>query len=252
MFRTKVQLTSRFGERLKNRLVPGRLYIRYRAGKEARQGDAEIHLLRFLVDPARNAIDAGANKGTYTYFLARLAHRVYAYEPNPKMFRLLRCNIAANVEAFPYALGDRTGRATLRVPYGAKGHSNQGASLSETKVVRNFTPIEVETRRIDDLGLRDIGFIKIDVEGHEAAVLAGAAATIARDRPNLLIEIEEKHTQERIERALARILDLGYEGLFVAEGRLQPLSAFDPEAHHRRPRSGYVYNFVFLPKGAGR
>src|SRR5579864_772007 len=206
-------ITSTLGERIKYSLVPGWLYIRYRVAKERRSGEAEVALLPFLVDRSRNAIDAGANKGVYTHLLSRLARHTYAYEPNPKIFRVLQRNIGANVTAAPVALGERTGEAVLRIPFGSKGHSNQGASLSAVKVTGNFTPVTVKAARIDDLGLEDIGFIKIDVEGFKASVLAGARETIARDRPTLLIEMEERHTGRPIERALEDVLALGYEGL---------------------------------------
>lgn len=241
------RITSTLGERLKYALVPGPLYIRYRAGKERRRGEGEIALLPFLVDPRRNAIDAGANKGVYTHFIARHARHTYAYEPNPKMFAILRRNIGANVTASPVALGDTTGEAVLRIPLLAKGHSNQGASLSAVKVPDRFTPVTVRTARIDDLGLADIGFIKIDVEGYEDAVLRGARETIGRDRPVLLVEIEEKHTHRPIERDIAAIAALGYDGMFLAGGVLHALAAFDPVANHREPTRGYVYNFVFVP-----
>lgn len=243
------KITSRWGERIKHALVPDRLYIRYRAAKERRRGEAEARLLPFLVDPARNAIDAGANKGTYTYLMARTARHVHAFEPNPKMFALLQRTAPRNATAHPIALADGSGTAVLRIPYGRKGHSNQGASLSAAKVGGDFTPVTVETRRIDDLALGEIGFIKIDVEGFEAAVLAGAAATIMRDRPSLLIEIEERHTRVPIEESLAHPLALGYDGFFLRNGMLRPLSDFDPETDHRHPAAGYVFNFVFLPRG---
>lgn len=245
------EITSTLGETLKYSLIPGSLYIRYRARKELRRGEREIALLPELIDPARNAIDAGANKGVYSYFIAKLAKQVYAYEPNPKLFRILQRNIARNVTASPLALSDATGQAVLRVPYGSKGHSNQGASLSGVKVAQNFTPVEVATSRIDDLGLRDIGFIKIDVEGFESAVIRGAQNLIARDRPNLLVEIEEKHTRRPIEELLREIVALGYDGMFLpaSGGTLAPLSAFDPVTQHRAPNAGYVFNFVFKPNG---
>jgi FkbM family methyltransferase len=178
-------LTSTLEERLKHALVPGRCYIRYRAAKEWWRGEAEIRLLPSLIDRRRDAIDVGANKGTYSYFMARLARHVYAFEPNPKMFAVLRRTTGRNVTALPLALSDRTSVATLRVPYGRKGVSNQGSSLSTAKPMENFIPLAVESRRLDDLGLADIGFIKIDVEGHEREVLEGAAETIGRDRPVL-------------------------------------------------------------------
>jgi FkbM family methyltransferase len=237
------------GPWLKHQLIPGRLYIRYRAGVEQRRGEREIRLLPFLIDPKRESIDVGANKGVYTHVMANLARHVHAFEPNPKMCRLLRKTAARNVTTYEIALSNQPGTATLRIPYGSKGHSNQGASLSTAKVARNFTPLTVETRRIDDYRFDDVGFIKIDVEGFEDEVIAGAAETIARCRPTLLVEIEEKHTKIPIERSLERVLGLGYSGLFLLDGTLRELGAFDPEEHHRRAQKSYVFNFIFLPSG---
>lgn len=240
-------ITSTLGERLKHALVPGWLYIRYRVNKERRQGEAEISLLSYLIDRSRNAIDVGANKGVYTHVISQLARHTYAYEPNPKMFRLLQRNIGKGVTASQVALSDRSGRADLRIPLGRRGHSNQGASLSELKVSKNFTPVSVQTARLDDLHLTDIGFIKIDVEGFETSVLEGARNTILRDRPTILIEIEEKHIKRPIEDSLREIEAHGYEGFFLSSHGLKALSAFDPVAHHRQPTAGYVFNFIFLP-----
>jgi FkbM family methyltransferase len=233
------ELTSTLEERIKHSLVPGRAYIRYRAAKEWWRGEAEIRHLPSLIDTRRNAIDVGANKGTYSYFMAGLARQVYAFEPNPKMFAVLRRTIGRNVTAFPIALSDRSGTDTLRIPYGRKGVSNQGSSLSPSKPMANFIPLTVETRRIDDLGFSDIGFIKIDVEGHEQEVLAGAAHTISRDRPNLLIEIEEAQSGVPLMRSIEAVCRLGYDAFFVGNGRLQPIGALNPALH------GYVFNFIF-------
>lgn len=244
---------SSLDERLKAALVPPWLYLRYKALREWRRGEAEVRLLPMLVDRRRNAVDVGANKGTYSYFLGRLARHVYAFEPNPKMFRILARGAGGNVTVSPLALSDCNGTAEFRVPRGRRGYSNQGGSLSAVKVADNFAAVAVETRKLDDLALRDIGFIKIDVEGFEEPVLAGARATIARDRPTLLIEIEEAHTRKPIEQSLEAVLRFGYRGLFFdrAADALRSLDVFDPERHHRRPEGGgYVFNFVFLPGAA--
>ena len=238
---------TNFEEKLKGLLVPPALYIRYKAMKERWRGEPEFRLLPFLVDRRRNAVDVGANKGTYA--LSRLAKRVWAFEPNPKMFNILRCAVAANVTASMIALSDRSGQAELRVPRMRKGgFSNQGASLSTTKITENYRSVTVETRRLDDLELQDIGFMKIDVEGFEQEVLDGARETIRRSRPVILSEMEERYTKVPIEVALQRVLDLGYVGMFFAQGTLRPLDQFDPVAHHRRGDAGYVANFVFLPR----
>ncbi|MDB5410712.1 MAG: FkbM family methyltransferase [Rhodospirillales bacterium] len=239
-----------FEERLKEILVPPWLYIRYKAQKELLKGEAEVKLLPFLVDPSRNAVDAGANKGTYTYFLARLARHVHAFEPNPKMFKILRRSMAKNVTASPVALSNSSGTAELRIPRQSKGgFSNQGGSLSTAKISKNYKAFDVETRRLDELDLGDVGFIKIDVEGFEQEVIDGAVETIRRCRPTMLIELEERYTKVPIEAALRNILDLGYHGLYLERGILRPLDDFDPVAQHRTATRGYVFNFVFLPAG---
>jgi FkbM family methyltransferase len=239
-----------FEERLKELLVPPWLYIRYKAQKELLKGEGEVKLLPFLVDPKRNAVDAGANKGTYTYFLARLAKHVHAFEPNPKMFKILRRGMAGNVTASPIALSNLAGTAELRIPRQRKGgYSNQGGSLSAAKISQNYKSVTVEARRLDDIELGDVGFIKIDVEGFEQEVIDGAVALIKRCRPTLLVELEERYTKVPIETALKNILDLGYRGIFLDRGMLRPLEDFDPEANHRNATRGYVFNFVFLPTG---
>jgi hypothetical protein len=97
--------------------------------------------------------------------------------------------------------------------------------LSEVKVSGNYTAVAVQTAKIDDLGSADIGFIKIDVEGFESAVLRGARQTIARDRPTIFFEIEEQHTKRPIEQSLREVLALGYRGLFCSEGYSAPCSS---------------------------
>ena len=120
--------------------------------------------------------------------------------------------------------------------------------MSEVKVSGNYTAVAVQTAKIDDLGSADIGFIKIDVEGFESAVLRGARQTIARDRPTIFVEIEEQHTKRPIEQSLREVLALGYRGLFLFGGVLRSLSVFDAARHHRASDGEYVFNFVFLPE----
>jgi FkbM family methyltransferase len=242
---------STFEERVKALLIPPRLYIRYKVIKERLKGEAEIRLLSFLVDRSRNVVDAGANKGTYTFVFGQLAKKVYAFEPNPKMFDILKRTAGRNVLLSPLALSNASGDMEFRVPrYGKGSYSNQGGTLSAIKVNEDYAAMPVKADRLDALDLHNIGFIKIDVEGSESEVLQGAREIIARDRPTLMIEIEEKHTQVPIEDELAEVLALGYDGFFFdrTTQALRSISCFDPEHHHRDPRKGYVFNFIFLPK----
>ena len=245
-----------FEEKLKYALIPPRLYIRQLAARAMKSGEPELRLLPDLVDRQKIAVDVGANKGIYTYFLARIAKRVEAFEPNPKIYRILARGLPANAVAHRVALTDRPGTARLLVPARKANYSNQGATLSETKFERvdgggAHGVVEVEARTLDSYGFTNLGFIKIDVEGHEASVLDGAAETIARERPAMLIEMEERHTGEPIEEQLTTVLAMGYDGFFENKGRLTPLNAIGADGDRRVASDGprYGNNFIFLPRG---
>jgi FkbM family methyltransferase len=240
---------STLEERLKHRLIPPRLYIRYRAWKELRRGEVETRLLPFLVDRKRVAVDVGANKGVWTYLLSRLCRHVHAFEPNPKIFRVLKRGVTDNVTAHQLALSNSAGTAEFRIPRHKGGYSNQGGTLSTVKVSENYGAIQVETRRLDDLGITDVGFMKIDVEGSEATVLEGAVETLKRDRPVMVIEIEEAHTKRSLPTLVSDVEAYGYRALALCRGVVTDFRRIDIEKHHRRPavREDYIFNYIFVP-----
>jgi len=237
-------------ERLREIFVPAPLYIRYRLAKELKKGERELHLVPFLADPNRAAVDIGANKGVWTLYLARHCTHVYAFEANPKVYRwLARYTSLPNVTTSNIALSDTQGMATLRIPRHARGYSNQHASLSPDNVSENFAAVEVEAKPLDALKLEDIGFIKIDVEGHELAVLRGARETLARSKPTLVVEMEERHTKRRIEDLIAEVERLGYFALVMTSQGLKSAHLLDFDKQHRNAvgTKAYVNNFIFLP-----
>lgn len=247
--------TSTFEEKLKNIFVPPSLYFKYRAHRERRRGEAELSLIPFLCDPNKVSIDIGANKGVYTYWLSQASAHVYAYEPNPKIFKILEAGSrgTSNVTVSPVALSDKTGNSVLRVPLGRKGYSNQGASLNYDKVGDSYGEASVELRPLDDEKIQNVGLIKIDVEGHEFEVLEGAKQTIAKYHPVLIIEIEQAHNRIPILESIDRVAAMGYRPMFLWKGVLTDFSAFDPARHHNpekpaEDRDDYIFNFIFLPK----
>lgn len=241
---------SSLEEKFKEYIIPPRFFIRRIAKREWKKGEKELRLLPFLVDRSRNCVDAGACWGVYSYYLAQLCRHVYAFEPNPKIYRVLKRNVARNITTYPYALSNKTGTAELRVPKGRRGYSNQGSSLSTEKVDGPHGTVVVQAKRLDDLGLKDIGFMKIDVEGFEQEVLEGARETIKTSRPHLLIEMEEKHSKQPIEESISQVEQLGYNSFVIIRGQLVSIDNFDPEKNHRNVPAGgdYIFNFIFLPK----
>lgn len=190
----------------------------YRVRKELR-GAGEIRLLPILADQSRDAIDASANKGVYTRLIARFARHTFAFEPNPKMFRLLRRNLRDRCTASP--IGSDWARSPPR-PARQQGPIEPGCVVERSQSLGKLhgrRGANGENRRSRLGGHR---FIKIDVEGFESAVLRGARQTIARDRPTIFVEIKEQHTKRPIEQSLREVLALGYRGLFCSEGYSAP------------------------------
>lgn len=237
----------------KFRYVPFRGYYRLRSHKYMNKIDPEMGLLKFIVDPKRICLDVGANLGLFTYFLARYSPHVYAFEPNPIPLRILRLVADKNVTVREMALSNETGEAELVVPKGRKGWSSNGASVEHSQNDGGKT-IKVPCSRIDDLEYENIGFIKIDVEGHEKSVLEGARETLRRDRPNLFVENEVAHAGSGVTAVFEMMKDLDYDGFALIDGVLSNVSRLSLSTHQIDPRSGdgdagrYVKNFIFIPK----
>ena len=167
------------------------------------KGEPELALLPRLVDPGKVAIDIGANIGDFLDVLARHASRAIAFEPNPVCLAHLRAIELERYEIVDIALSDSSGTATLKVPVEAAEVTGLGTIEATNNPVTGaasaLRTYEVRTARLDEVigeHLRPgetIGFIKIDVEGHEHAVLEGAKATIERHRPIVMVETEYRH-----------------------------------------------------------
>jgi FkbM family methyltransferase len=238
-------------ERIKRTLVPPRLELKRIVAREKRKGEPGLRLLPFLVDPSRMAMDIGANRGIWADEMAQLTDAVWAFEPNPKLYAFLERAACPMVTCRPIALSDAAGEAELLIP-GEKGrYSNQGASLNPDKVGdAPHLRVRVEAAPLDALDPPPTGFLKIDVEGHERAVLDGARGLITRDRPVMIIEIEERHTGRDLDDELDYVEAFGYRTLALADGKLMARSRLDIDRDHRGKigKPGYANNFVFFPE----
>lgn len=237
-------------ERLKRALVPARLELARITRRELKKGERELRLLPHLLDPGRAAMDIGANRGIWAGLMAQHCKTVWAFEPNPKLFDVLQRAAPQNVECRQIALSDSEGEAVLMIPGAAGRYSNQGASLSADKIGdREHMKVSVRAAPLDSLDPPPTGFMKIDVEGHERAVIEGARGLITRDRPVMVVEMEERHTGRDIASELDFVEALGYRTLVLKDGQLATRARFDPQADHRARagKPGYINNFIFLP-----
>jgi FkbM family methyltransferase len=160
-------------------------------------------VLAAIAAEAQGAVyDVGANTGFYA-LLARHVNRevtVRAFEPYPPVLELLQRNIVMNgstVDVVPAAVGAAAGRATLWVPTQGHGLVETSASLdpSFTHAGHDGT-VEVDVITLDEFnatfGHERVALVKIDVEGMEHAVLAGATELIRRHHPWLFVEVLPK------------------------------------------------------------
>jgi FkbM family methyltransferase len=204
------------------RAVPGRAFAAVMCAVYPRL-EAELACLSSWAPRGGTAVDVGAWYGPWTVRLSGLADKVVSIEPNPDLAALVRarCPAAWVVEA---AASDHDGTAELWLPPGGRGAEGT-ASLEHT----SSRSVTVRRVTIDGLGLTDVRFIKMDIEGHEAAALRGAERTIRRDSPVLVVELETRH--QPIEDVIGTLAGWGYQGTVLAGGSWVPLPAFDLAGH---------------------
>jgi len=205
-----------------------RALLQWRARESVRFGEPEIRLLPYLVDPSRTAIDIGAAEGVYAFYLQRYAQRCIAFEPNPSSHAELK-RALPGIEIHQAAVSAVEGEATLRIPV-VNGIPYKGWGTIETNNQLDELPphtveeVEVRTVCPDRMALGDVGFVKIDVEGHELDVLAGLSGLLAKCLPNLLIEVGDSRRGGSLAEVRRRLDPLGYIGFRLDErGLLQAL-----------------------------
>ncbi len=141
----------------------------------------------------RTAVQAGGNIGLWPRRLSAAGFsRVMTFEPEDVSRACLAKNVQRHVEVFPCALGAEEGSCSI-----------QRRSLGSHQIVSGET---VPILPLDNLELRDLDFLQLDVEGYEWHALSGAARTIARCRP--LIQVELRSFSERYGKTDADITGL--------------------------------------------
>lgn len=215
-------------------LLPPRLHLRALTWVDCLIGVAEpenVYVPPLVPKQRRRvAVDVGANNGVTTCIMAGLFVRVHAFEANPRLAGVLKAAAPGNVEIHSVAVSSQAGEAVLKVPVSA-GVTLEGWASIEAPLLAQFehmNQIRVETCTLDSFGFTEVDLLKIDVEGHEMAVLAGARETISRCLPWLIIEALD----EQQDRVRDFTLSLGYQ-----ETTLQSLTG----------RKGSAHNLVFLP-----
>jgi FkbM family methyltransferase len=197
------------------------------------------------------AIDVGANLGEWAVPLARAVGphgKVFCCEPNPTiaaaLARTLKINNLGHAEVWPIAISDRNDQGYLAIDPADTGRSHL-ADSGVAVPLRSLDSIAAE------VGLDRVDLVKIDVEGHEAAVLAGGGKMLQRFRPALIFESGHETGNGRM--AIADLLDeRGYDIVAALHHfGAMPVSNGDYRAAQGACASG-ICNLLALPRSVTR
>jgi FkbM family methyltransferase len=149
----------------------------------------ELEIISRQCEPGGVFLDVGSNVGNHAIFVEKFLDpmRVIVIEPNPAASKILRLNILLNrmskveMKYLGVGLSDRHQAVAFEIPPnnlgGARMRPHEGSDIQVVPGDSLFSETQVD-------------FVKIDVEGHELEVLTGLEKTIARNRPNIFVEIE--------------------------------------------------------------
>lgn len=240
-------------------IIPQSILMSIRVRRGLRGGhDPELKILPFLARSG-DFVDVGANIGTWTGPAARSFRRVHAFEPDALIATTLQKCVPANVTVHSIALSDHEGVGTFRIPI-YRGRAVRTRSSLEADVNPGCEAIvrEIRLSSLDELELQGIDVLKIDVEGHEAGVLKGSLKTLARERPTLIVEIEDRHNAGKSESIIQSLVDGGYLCFYIdcerlvefRAGSISELQAKEniPASEATEKSAAYINNFIFIPR----
>ncbi len=219
---------------------------------------AEVRFVRQHLSAGQTAIDIGAHKGAFTYWMTKQVGkrgRVVAVEPIPALAdylrRVKRAMHLSNLTVEQAALGDCKGHRTLYMP---RGNYLGMTSFTPSKNAQGHHELKVVTYTLDDFfhrhSLPRIDFIKCDVEGHELDVLRGAKEILQRYRPILLLECENfRNGGGQLEGVKNFLSQFDYVCMILDEKQIRPYEACAKEMQSSGLRVGVDAwrNFGFVP-----
>ena len=227
------------------------LFLNAYAFYKARIEAGPVDRLQQLVRPGTTVIDVGANIGFFTHKFAEWvgpSGKVIAIEPDEENFDALcraitRSPVGSRVLAHKAVAAERPGLLWLE-----RNEIHPG----DHKIALGNKGVEVTAVSVDALkedgAVPPVSLMKIDVQGAEMMVLAGARRTLVSDRPALFVEIDDRalaHFGSSREALLAFVEELGYSLRALSPDGATPSLSREQLAAELAAR-GYT-DVLFLP-----
>jgi FkbM family methyltransferase len=165
----------------------------------------------------KTALDIGANIGNHSLFFSQYFSTVYAFEPNPVTYELLKINSiyvskTKNIIPYCYGLSDKTQNLNLR--FDPNNIGNSKIVFENDFCINDKNQITIKVEKADNLSfLKDsnIGLIKIDVEGHEIFTLKGAVEIIRINKPIIIFEQGAEEILNGTSKSISFLSGIKYE-----------------------------------------
>ena len=229
--------------------------------KDKKNIEPELLLIDKFIKKGDCCFDIGANKGFYTYKFEQLTNskNIYVFEPIPENYFFLK-KIFKKSHIYNIALSNDNCISKFKIPIINKKILHTRGKLNFSIIEENETDyktINVKCMRLDDFIIKQkinkLDFIKIDVEGNELNVIYGAAKSIKKFKPIILIEIEQRVHDFSINKIFDYILELGYTIKFYDLNNLsfKSLNHFSIKKHQNYDNIKsikYINNFFCIPK----
>ncbi len=226
-----------------------------------RENPNEINFIRKNLKSGHIAIDIGANKGGFLYWMIKSVGskgKVVAFEPQEYLYQFLKSFYSAKkfsqVTIESFALSDKSDSVTMIIPENGK-KSSPGASihftLNENPTARTEKVFTVSLDDYCEQNALKPSLIKIDVEGHELKVIKGGINTFAKYKPKIILECESGQVgKQAAMETFTHLLEIGYKGFFYYKKTFVDFRDFDFSIHQPDSFTGkkgevYVSNFFF-------
>jgi FkbM family methyltransferase len=186
---------------------------------DGRFEDEELNLIEKLLKSSlmdKVTIDLGANIGNHTLAFSKFSKEVFAFEPNPLVFDLLKINTKRikNIQAFNIGASDRKKSLVAKIPNLNCGGGSLNLDKKNSKanqyyeVLFNLMPLD----RVIPLSQK-IGLIKIDIEGHELEALKGMRSLLEKNKPLIIFE-QNRGIKNKTSAEVRFLKSLGYKFLY--------------------------------------
>lgn len=188
---------------------------------DGRFEDCELTLIENIFkDQLKNKItlDIGANIGNHTVVFSKFSHKVYSFEPNPKVFEVLKLNTKdlKNVEIFNFGASSKKQSMHAKIPKlncGGGSVSNEEAGEKDSNSYYEFSFDLIALDTFKNIPNEDIGLVKIDVEGHELEAFKGMKSLLEKNKPVILFE-QNRGITDGSSNEIEFLKNIGYKHLY--------------------------------------